>query len=162
VNPWLGRAPDLFVASVVITLSLSLWKLRGPRAAAAVWAGWAVPGLGHAILGRPGRGAALFALLAGLYGAGLVILSGHPLPLQEEPFFFYSLGQLGSGVTLVAALLAKENPFVRAGLPVSWYDPGQLYVAAAGLLNLVVVMSLYRPRLAEPPSAPAPPPTEAK
>lgn len=109
------------------------------RRLAAYWVGWLVPGMGHLILGRPKKalffaGSVLFLLVSGLWltGWGSVAFSENP---------FYYVGRCGCGLTiLLGEVLPKSYP--RPDLPVSWYDPGLLYVCVAGLLNFVIMLSL--------------------
>lgn len=136
-------------------------RIRG----AAILAGWLVPGAGHALLGRWRKGLFFLGLLSATYLFGLWIVGFRPVSWDENPFYY--IGQYGSGATFaLARLLGPEKSFPRLDLPVSWYDPGLLYVCVAGLLNLVVVCSLidHPVRAAAAPAA-APdgaPPPEAK
>jgi hypothetical protein len=130
--------------------------------AVAMLAGWLLPGAGHAVLGRWKKALFFLTVLSATYLFGLWITGFRPVSFDENPFYF--VGQYGSGVTFaLAKLLGPEKAFPRANLPVSWYDPGLLYVCVAGLLNLVVVVSLIDlPRAAaapgSAPSAPVPAP----
>jgi TM2 domain-containing membrane protein YozV len=145
------------VATFLVFWSAALAQRRGPRYALAVLLGWAVPGLGHVITGRPIKGAIFFGLLALVYGVGLVLLSGHAISYEDQEFYY--IGQYGSGITwALAALLGQSRPHLPEGVPMSWFDPGTLYVGAPGLLNLVIVLSLFQPRPAQPtPKAETPP-----
>lgn len=146
----------LILASVVFGFVL-VSSRKGERIRAfAMLAGWLLPGAGHAVLGRWKKGLFFLALLSATYLFGLWITGFRPVSFDENPFYF--VGQYGSGATFaLAKLLGPEKSFPRAGLPVSWYDPGLLYVCVAGLLNLVVVFSLIDlPRTAAAPSEPAP------
>lgn len=141
--------PGVITGLFLVGWSLALGRHRGGRHFLAVWLGWAVPGLGHAVTGRPGRGVAFFVLLSGVYATGMTVLSWKPPPFEAQ--IFYYVGNLGSGLSVLATRLITDGPFVPEGWPVSWYDPGMLYVATAGLLNIVVVLNLYQPRWAPPP-----------
>jgi hypothetical protein len=112
-------------------------RIRG----VAMLAGWLLPGAGHALLGRWRKGLFFLGLLSATYLVGLWIVGFRPVSWDENPFYY--IGQYGSGATFaLARLLGPEKSFPRLDLPVSWYDPGLLYVCVAGLLNLVVVCSL--------------------
>lgn len=125
--------------------SIALMQSRGMRYSLAVWLGWAVPGLGHAIVGRPLKGGVFFLMLAAVYATGLVLLSGHSISFEDHPFYY--IGQYGSGLTwLLAELLGNQKPYPNSAMPVSWFDPGLLYLAAPGLLNLVIVLNLFQAR----------------
>lgn len=151
-----------FALAVLVALALvlgwtgALLSHRGPRFAAAVLLGWAVPGLGHVILGRPYKGAVFFALLSATYLTGLTLISWHTISFDDNPFYY--IGQLGSGLTWgMTAVLGGEKPYPHAGWPIAWFDPGMLYVAAPGLLNLVILLNLFQPRPSAEPAAEAKP-----
>jgi hypothetical protein len=87
---------------------------------------------------------------------------------DDNPFYWY--GQFFSGFTAVTALLLPDG---KAHLPEGWsythFDPGLLYVCAAGLLNYVVALNVFefKSKLPQPTSMPteilppAPPPEAA-
>ena len=137
-------------------------RIRG----AAILAGWLLPGAGHALLGRWAKGLFFLALLSATYVFGLWITGFRPVSWDENPFYY--IGQYGSGATFaLARLLGPEKSYPRLDLPVSWYDPGLLYVCVAGLLNLVIVCSLIdfpikaaaaAEEVKADPAAPPPPP----
>lgn len=147
----------VIVLAVAALVAAALRKEERIRAVAML-AGWLVPGAGHALLGRWGKGLFFFAILAAAYLAGLWIVGFRPVSLEENPFYF--VGQYGSGATLMLAkAMGPDKSFPRDGVPVSWYDPGLLYVCVAGLLNLVVVFNLLdvrRPSRAPAVAPPAP------
>ena len=152
------RAVLMFVfCAVGMVLALSR---KGERIRAfAMLAGWVLPGAGHALLGRWKKGLFFLGLLTATYLVGLWIVGFKPVSWDENPFYY--IGQYGSGATFaLARLLGPEKSFPRLDLPVSWYDPGLLYVCVAGLLNLVIVCSLidHPVRAAAPAAPPAPPP----
>ena len=101
--------------------------------------GWAIPGAGHLLGGRRGRG--LFYLLAigGTFVAGLWLANWRSVRFEDNPFYY--AGQWGcGGIALVChELLEPQRPPAD---PLSWSDPGLLYICVAGLLNAVVVLNL--------------------
>lgn len=112
------------------------------RALASVLLGWVLPGAGHLCLGRVRKGFVLFLLVGGTYGAGFVMTGGRVVTFDENPFYY--VGQVGSGLMLgLQAWLAAEGgpPRNLASLPL--VDPGLLYMAVAGLLNLLLVLNLF-------------------
>lgn len=152
---------DVKIAAVLlVSLTALVYALmsRPERVRAlAMAAGWLVPGAGHALLGRWKKGLFFFLLLGATYLAGLWIVGFRPVSLDENPFYY--VGQYGSGATmLLAKAMGPDKSYPRDAVPVSWYDPGLLYVCVAGLLNLVVVFNLLDVRrpdgaVAEPKAA---------
>jgi hypothetical protein len=128
-------------------------RLRG----LALLVSWLFPGAGHFVLGQWRKGLFFLGLLGGLWLAGLWIVGFKSVDWDENPFYF--VGQYGSGLTWLSAnVLFQAKSFPREGLHLSWYDPGLLYVCCAGLLNLVVMLSLIDTK----PAAAPPPPSEEK
>lgn len=126
------------------------------RKALAFWLGWLVPGLGHLVLGRAKKAAFFFGATGSMFLFGLWVCGGHTVSFDDNPFYF--VGQFGSGMTMLLGQvlgLTKAHPGAN-GLPVSWYDPGLLYICVAGLLNVVIMLSVFT--VAEPKAAPAAPP----
>lgn len=144
------------VAAFGLIFGYALYLLARPghrRRGVAIFAAWAFPGAGHLLIGKRTQGLLFMGLLTGLYAAGLWIVGFRSVDWDENPFYF--VGQYGSGLTMLGArVLFAAKSFPRADLPLSWYDPGLLYVCCAGLLNLVVLLSLVEIK----PAAPAAPP----
>jgi hypothetical protein len=157
------------VLTLTAALVTSLWAARTgqTRRAVAFWAAWLVPGLGHLVLGQMRKAVYFFAVGAFLYLAGLWICGWRTVSFDDNPFYW--VGQFGSGVTMLFGhLLGAEKSFPRPDLPMAWYDPGLLYVCVAGLLNLVMMLSVFVGFATPPapasaaPSAPVAPGTEAR
>jgi len=120
----------------------------------AFFLGWFVPGAGHFLLGRRVKAAVLFGLLALIYVVGLWLCGWRMVAFDDNPFYY--VGQFGSGLTsILGQVLAEPKAFPREDLPPKWMDPGMLYVCVAGLLNIVIMMSVFG-------AAPSPPPKEEK
>jgi hypothetical protein len=101
---------------------------------------WAVPGLGHGLLGRWGRGAAFFIAVGGLALAGFS-MRGFVFPLHSNN----PLGTLGyiadaaSGVFYFAArLLENGGPDISRAAG----DLGTRFIAAAGVVNLIAIVDV--------------------
>lgn len=120
-------------------------------------AAFSVPGLGHLLMGKPKKALFFFASIAAIYVTGLAITSFRMVGREDNPFYWY--GQFFSGFSAVVALLLPDG---KAHLPEGWsythFDPGLLYVCAAGLLNYVVALNVFQ--FKEPPKEEPPKPAE--
>lgn len=131
------------IGTFLFAWSITLGRLRGSSYVFAVWLGWTVPGAGHAIIGQWKKGLIFFAILAAAYVTGLWLTSWRTVAFEDQPFYY--VGQFGSGSTwLMHILLGVKKAHPNPSLPVAWFDPGMLYAATAGLMNLVLVLNLYR------------------
>lgn len=116
---------------------------------------WLIPGGGHILTGKTGKGIFFFFALFLTFVAGLVLADFRKLGYIWDNAF-YLVGHFGSGMSLLlAGFAASQAP--REWMPVRFHDAGQLYMSVAGLLNVLVMMSL-RP----PGPAPAPQPVSAE
>lgn len=115
---------------------------------------WLVPGLGHFYAKRRLHGLFYLTAIAGLYAAGLVISQGTGVNLDMHPAYFSC--QIGAGpVTFVAeSLRAPEAAYLGKGISILMHQTGTVYIAVAGVLNLIAICELYR-RHARP-EAPGP------
>jgi TM2 domain-containing membrane protein YozV len=101
----------------------------------AAFLGWLLPGLGHVVLGRPGKGLSYFVVIGGAYGLGLVLTEGLGVSYARHPVWLAAQAWL-AGPTVLAAWLTKDLEVVRR---IPLFDVGQLYLAVAALLNLVAI-----------------------
>ena len=155
------RMVVLALVCMGILVSVFLGKSEGRRKAAFL-AAWLVPGLGHVILGRWKKGLFFFSILGVTYLVGMWIVGFRPVSWDDNPFYY--IGQYGSGITFVVAkALSAEKAFPREGVPLSWFDPGLLYVCVVGLLNLVIMTHVLdvKPSSAPQPEGAAPAPVAA-
>jgi hypothetical protein len=102
---------------------------------------WAVPGLGHLVLGRWRRALAFLVSVGGLAIAGY-LLRGNVFP-EHSADAFGRLGFFADAGTGVFYYLA--NFFERVGPDVSHAagDQGTRFIAAAGLVNLLGAFDAY-------------------
>jgi hypothetical protein len=133
------------------------------RTAAALVAGWLVPGAGHAVLGRVRRGVLFFVLIMGSFGLGLAHDGRLALYSSHEAFL--------TGLQLVANVgvgpadaFARMNVYGEAAYTVpdqaepSWAPRmttfrtrqrsavtayGTAYLWSAGLMNLLLLMDVW-------------------
>ncbi len=154
------KLTGIVMAAALVLTALS-WVVLGrgfaQRRGIAFLAAWFVPGMGHALLGKWRKGLFMFGLLAGTYAFGLWLSGWRTVSFDDNPF--YNVGQYGSGMTmLLGGLLGDPKAFPRDDVPKSWYDPGLLYCCVTGLLNLVIMLSVFEVKAPEAgkPEAPAP------
>jgi hypothetical protein len=103
-----------------------------------VASGWALPGLGHGLLGRWGRGAAFFAAVGGLALAGFS-MRGYVFPLHSNnPFgaLGYIADAASGGFYFAAHLLERNGPDISRAAG----DLGTRFIAAAGVVNLIAIV----------------------
>ena len=104
-------------------------------------AAWAVPGLGHFLLGRKWRALILFAAIVSMFLFGIA-MQGEFFTTSSASYLqtlgYY--GELGVGLAFPAARFfgyAGGNPlFVSA-------DFGTAYLVAAGMLNTLSILDTY-------------------
>lgn len=100
--------------------------------------GWAVPGLGHLILGRWGRGLFFLFAVATSVAVGLA-LRGHVFaPTAKDPFELLGfLADLGTGAFyFLSRMVDNGGPDVSRAAG----DFGTRFIAAGGLLNLLCAL----------------------
>lgn len=141
--------------------AISRWN---PVAAVAAWA---VPGLGHVILGQRRRGAILGASIGLLWIIGLLIGGIGVIDREDHPAWF--LGQMLVGPSLAVDVYHQQLPPPLPGNNPPYTpslarvnEQGVLYTALAGLLNLLAVLDVLYRDPADPRYRPegAPPPPE--
>jgi len=106
-------------------------------------AAWVLPGLGHILLKRWGRGVVFFATVAGLALAGyhlrgIVFTIFPPVDPRVDPLAFLGgIGDAGSGVFYFLAHVFEPlgNDVSRAA-----GDYGTRFLAAAGVANFLCVL----------------------
>lgn len=111
------------------------------RALMLLFAAWALPGLGHAFLGRRARAALFFvvvltALIIGtrLEGNLPFVLSGQPLTILA------TLGCMGVGLSyFFLQMVAGYHGAVDA----VGYEYGTAFILSAGLMNLLLILDVW-------------------
>lgn len=135
-----------------------------PRTLLAVAAGWALPGLGHVLVGRTRRGLLFGALLLGSYGLGLAHEGRLALRDERQPFLsgLQVVANLGIGpidmlarLQIYGALVYSLPKGVQGGAEnkhsrvfrertrsaLSIY--GTAYLWTAGLMNLLLLFDIW-------------------
>jgi hypothetical protein len=104
-----------------------------------VLAAWAVPGLGHLLLGRRAKAAWFGLLILGTFGLGLLLGEGASVSSTRYPW--HMCGQLGAGLAaLLADGLLGRSPQLGT---IDRLELGLVFTTVAGILNLVAVVDAY-------------------
>lgn len=115
------------------------------RALLAALCAWAVPGLGHVILGRYAKALYFGVLVLGLYALGVWVGGGGSVSAARFPFHIY--GQYGAGLpTLVAGWIGAAP----LGETIDRLELGLLMTTVAGILNIIVIVDAYETARREP------------
>jgi len=120
------------------TPPLSAW-------APAVGLGWLVPGAGHVLLKRPGRGGLLFFCVFSMFILGLMMRGAMFQPqtgdiLTTVIYCGGFVGDLASGLLyLLATWLGYNQPDAAGHV----HDYGTKFLVAAGLLNILAMVDAY-------------------
>jgi hypothetical protein len=103
--------------------------------------GWAVPGLGHILQKKIGRGITFLVCIAGMTTLGLV-MGGRIFPFQvENPLTILAFfADIGNGLVY---LLSRFLPIGIGELKTVSYEFGTAFLAGAGLLNYLVALDAY-------------------
>jgi len=100
--------------------------------------GWLVPGLGHVVQKKHGRGLVFFVCILAMTGMGLY-MSGKIYPFQtENPLTILAFfADIGNGLVY---LLSRFLPIGLGDLKRSTFEFGTAYIAGAGLLNYLIAL----------------------
>jgi hypothetical protein len=111
----------------------------------ALLAGWIIPGAGHFLLRRPGRGVLIFVSVTTMFLIGLMMRG----PLFEPQggdllttIIYYGgfLAHIASGALyFVAVALGYNQPDVAGHV----YDYGSKFLVGAGLLNVLALVDVF-------------------
>jgi TM2 domain-containing membrane protein YozV len=111
----------------------------------AVALGWLVPGGGHFLLKKPGRGALLLASVASMFVCGLMMQgtmfhpqSGDLLTTLINTGGF--IGDLSSGILF---LLSQWFGYDQPDMAGHVHDYGTKFLVTAGLLNILAMVDAY-------------------
>jgi hypothetical protein len=111
----------------------------------AVALGWLVPGGGHFLLKRTGRGALLLASIAAMFLCGLMMQGAMFTPQNGDLLTTLIntggfIGDLCSGILFLASQWFGYNQPDMAG---HVHDYGTKFLVTAGLLNLLAMVDAY-------------------
>lgn len=104
-------------------------------------AAWLVPGLGHALYGKPRKAVVLLVVLTLMFACGLAF-SGRIFPFggPEPLVWLASAAEWGVGLPRVFAAFASWGPGVVTAVT---YEYGNTFLIVAGMLNLLAVIDVY-------------------
>lgn len=104
-------------------------------------AAWCVPGLGHALIGKPGKGIVLLVVLTALCVTGLAF-GGRVFPLAgAEPLVWLAAAaEWGLGVP---RLIVAIGGWGEGTVVAATYEFGNTFLISAGLLNVLAVLDVY-------------------
>lgn len=110
--------------------------ISAERTVLGLLAAWAVPGLGHWIIGRRSKAILFFATITTCFVLGVILAHGRNLSYERDAVYFlaymFNAGETALGWLLTRGLeLTHEIPYLQLGF---------LYTAVACLLNLVAMM----------------------
>jgi hypothetical protein len=112
------------------------------RAVLAMTLAFAVPGAGHALLGRRARGAAYFLIVTLLFAAGLAVDGGvytFGASRGAALRILATLGSMGSGTLYAIAHSAGMEGNVMS----MTFEYGRMFTLSAGLMNLLLVLDCH-------------------
>lgn len=126
------------VQTTTTTASTSSWI-------AALAAGWIVPGAGHFLLRRQGRGILIFVSVTVMFLIGLMMRGPMFEPQGGDlltTIIYYGgfLAHIASGALyFIAIALGYNQPDVAGHV----YDYGSKFLVGAGLLNVLALVDIY-------------------
>jgi hypothetical protein len=112
---------------------------------------WLIPGGGHFLLKRPGRGALLFGAVLLMFVLGLMMRGAMFQPQRGDlltTIIYYGgfIGDLASGLLyLLAVWLGYSQPDAAGHV----HDYGTKFLVAAGLLNILAMVDAYEIAMGE-------------
>ncbi|MHC4958776.1 MAG: DUF6677 family protein [Planctomycetota bacterium] len=114
-------------------------------------AAWAVPGLGHFLIGRKKKAILYFVTIAATFLLGVVLAQGRNLSYERDAVYF--LAYMWNGALTGLGWLATRG--LENDHPIPLLQVGFLYTAVACLLNLVVLVDFINACARRPEAAKA-------
>jgi TM2 domain-containing membrane protein YozV len=106
-------------------------------------AGWLVPGAGHFVIGKWGRGALLFVSIVAMFALGLAMDGKLYSSAQDILDLLGLIGDLGNGlmffVSRAMGLGGDPEMFTTANY-------GKVFIVVAGLLNVIAAVDAHNLR----------------
>lgn len=117
-------------------------EAQSKKALPACLLAWLVPGAGHVLLGRKGRGAVFFACLVVMFALGVAMDTRLQVYVGvDDPLaVVISAGQVATGLPYLAA---RGLGYAAGDVKSPSYEYGVTFSAVAGLLNILVILDAY-------------------
>jgi uncharacterized protein DUF6677 len=111
----------------------------------AVALGWIIPGGGHMLLKRPGRGGLILACVAAMYLLGLMMRGALFTPKSDDLLtaVIYYGGFLGNVMSGLLYFLTVQLGYAQADMAGHVHDYGTKFLVGAGLLNVLGMVDAY-------------------
>ena len=106
-------------------------------------AGWLVPGAGHFLLGKWGRGAVLAASIVGMFSFGIAMQGKLYAGAHDILDILGLAGDLGNGLLY---LLSRVLGLGADQVTVTTADYGTRFIGVAGLLNVIAAVDAHNLR----------------
>ena len=106
-------------------------------------AGWLVPGAGHFLLRKWGRGALLAASILGMFGMGLAMHGKLYTNAHDILDILGLVGDLGNGLPYV---ISRMLGLGDVQVMVTTADYGTRFIVVAGLLNIIAAVDAHNLR----------------
>jgi hypothetical protein len=106
-------------------------------------AGWLVPGAGHFLLRKWGRGTLLAISIVGMFAAGLIMQGKLYASAQGVLDILCMVGDLGTGLLYVVGRVAGLG---ADQVQVTTADWGARFIVVAGLLNVIAAVDAHNLR----------------
>ncbi|MEM6457573.1 MAG: DUF6677 family protein [Acidobacteriota bacterium] len=101
-------------------------------------AAWALPGLGHVLLRRVGRGLAFLAVVVITVAVGALLGGELPVRLDGPPLsILATVGAMGMGVPYFVLRIGLDYVATPSG---SGFEYGSAFILTAGLMNLLLLL----------------------
>ncbi|HWA96393.1 MAG TPA: DUF6677 family protein [Terracidiphilus sp.] len=106
-------------------------------------AGWLIPGAGHFLVGKWGRGALLAASILSMFALGLA-MQGHLYASTHDILEMLGLaGDLGNGLLY---FMARAMGLGTGQITVTVADYGTRFIVVSGLLNVIAAVDAHNLR----------------
>ena len=113
--------------------------------APAVALGWLIPGGGHFLLKRSGRGILLFVAVTGMFICGLMMRGAMFTPQSGDLLttLINTGGFIGDVFSGILYLLSSWLVYSQADQAGAVHDYGTKFLVTAGLLNILAMVDAY-------------------
>ncbi len=103
--------------------------------------GWLIPGAGHFLLKRWGRGALLFVGICAMFVLG-VLMEGKVYAFNTGDILdmLGFVGDIGAGLLYI---VTRAMDWGRGAIQIATADYGTKYIIVAGLLNIICAVDAY-------------------